>query len=260
MKVFPAVEVIDGAGVRIRRYIGAFPREIDPFLLLDEIKSSNPEDYRAGFPPHPHRGFQTITYMVKGRFRHKDSSGGEGVLEEGWVQWMNAGRGVVHSEMPLTDKGLLWGFQLWINNPASQKMSEPFYHSYPARRKTISEGVVLSDLVGDVMKEKGFYPLIYLHIQMDEGKTFKIDLPEENTTFVAVSEGIIELNGEEIRKGHLVVPECGKITIRSVSRSHLLLGSARPLREPIVRWGPFVMNSEEEIKRAVEDFRMGRFT
>ncbi|MDQ7082456.1 MAG: pirin-like C-terminal cupin domain-containing protein [Aquificota bacterium] len=162
--------------------------------------------------------------------------------------------------MPLTDRGLLWGFQLWINNPASYKMSDPFYHSFPAKRRTVSEGVVLYDLVGDVMRKKGFYPLTYLHIQMDAGRTFRIDLPEENATFLAVSEGTVVLNGEKIGGGHLAVPDSSGITIRSVSRSHILLGSAKPLGEPIVRWGPFVMTSEEEIRKAVEDFRTGKFT
>ncbi|RLJ69864.1 hypothetical protein BCF55_0121 [Hydrogenivirga caldilitoris] len=260
MRIYPAIKVTDGAGVKLRRYIGtSYLRELDPFLLLDEFKSSDPEDYTAGFPEHPHRGFQTLTYMIRGRFKHRDSTGAEGVLEDGWLQWMNAGRGVIHSEMPLMKEGLLWGFQLWLNNPKEKKLSEPFYFNFRAREIVRAEGIRVLDLVGEPYRERGFYPLTYLHVELEEGKEYAIELPPENNTFIALSEGRLYLKGTEVKPESVAVFK-GGVEVIALEKSVFLLGSAKPLGEPIARYGPFVMNTPEEIEEAIRDYREGLFS
>ncbi len=259
MRLFPAVRTTDGAGVRLRRYIGTnLLRDLDPFLLLDEIKSGDPEEFSGGFPDHPHRGFQTLTYMVRGRLKHRDSTGSEDTLEEGWVQWMNAGRGVIHSEMPVEGTGSLWCFQLWINNPRSLKMSEPFYRNFPVRILEASEERKVIDLVGDPLRKEGFYPVTCLHVYLRSGSHFSLDLPEENNTFLALSEGRLRAKAVEVPRGHVAVTK-GGVEVEALEDSNFLLCSAKPLGEPIVRWGPFVMNTWEEIDQAVKDLREGRF-
>lgn len=256
MEIFKAVEVTDGAGVRLLRYIGTpHLREIDPFLLLDEFKSDSPEDYKAGFPPHPHRGFQTLTYMIQGRFEHRDSTGERSTLESGHLQWMNAGKGVIHSEMPLMENGKLWGFQLWLNNPAKFKMSTPFYYNYRVQTLVEEEGLKIMDLVGKPVKKRGFYPLTYLHLELKSRRRFEIELEPEANSFIALSEGFLNLNGMELPETHIAVFRAAKVSLRAERDAVLLLGSARALGEPIVRWGPFVMNTPEEIEQAVRDFR-----
>ncbi len=258
MKVYPAVSTVDGAGVKLKRYIGtAYIRELDPFLLLDEIKSSDPKDYSAGFPDHPHRGFQTLTYMLRGRLKHRDSTGAEEVLEEGWLQWMNAGRGVIHSEMPFGEGSTFWGFQLWLNNPKEEKLSEPFYRSYPAKVLKEEEGIRILDLAYPIRKE-GFYPVLYLHVELAKGKEFKLSPEKDNNTFIALCEGRILIDGGEVGACSLIVPE-ENVNIKALEDSLFLIGSARPLNEPIARYGPFVMNTFEEIEQAIRDYREGRF-
>ncbi len=262
VEIFPAVEVFDGAGVRLKRYIGTqYIRELDPFLLLDEFKSQNPEDYRAGFPQHPHRGFQTLTYMIKGRFKHEDSTGAEGILKDGWLQWMNAGSGVIHSEMPIMENGFLWGFQLWLNNPSKLKMSDPFYYNFPAEEIEMTETYRVINLVGKPMKENGFYPFTYLHIELKKGAEYGIKLEKENNSFIALSEGKLRILPQdvEIPFSHLAVIKGDEIRIVAEENSVFLFASAKPLNEPIARWGPFVMNTMEEIERTIEDYRKGRF-
>lgn len=259
VQIYPAVELTDGAGVRLKRYIGTtYLRELDPFLLLDEFKSSDPADYTAGFPEHPHRGFQTLTYMIKGKFRHKDSTGAEGILEDGWLQWMNAGKGVIHSEMPLMKEGLLWGFQLWLNNPKEKKLSEPFYFNFRAEEVIIAEGVRVLDLVGEPYREKGFYPLTYLHVELGKEEEYAVELPSDNNTFIALSEGKLSLKEVEVRPTNVAVFR-GGAEVKALENSVFLIGSAKPLGEPVVRYGPFVMNTQEEIERALKDYRQGRF-
>lgn len=258
MKVYTALSTVDGAGVKLRRYIGAgYVDYLDPFLLLDEIKSSDPEDYRAGFPDHPHRGFQTLTYVVRGRLLHRDSTGAEGVLKEGWLQWMNAGRGVIHSEMPLGEEGTFWGFQLWLNNPKEKKLSEPFYRSYPAKILREEKGLRIVDLAYP-LSEEGFYPLLYLHVELSRGRGFSLPREEGTSTFLALSEGRILVEGEEVEAPRLLLPE-GGLKVIAMDDSFFLVGRARPLNEPVARYGPFVMNTFEEIERAVRDYREGLF-
>ncbi|WP_457599904.1 pirin family protein [Hydrogenivirga sp.] len=259
MRIYVPAEVRDGAGVRLRRYIGAGElRELDPFLLLDEFKSSDPEDYIGGFPEHPHRGFQTLTYMIRGRFKHRDSTGAEGVLEGGWLQWMNAGRGVLHSELPLMEKGFLWGFQLWLNNPREKKNSEPFYHNFPAELIEDSPRRKIIDLVGPPMRYEGFYPLTYLHVELKEEGDFKFSPTKGNNTFVALSEGEVLINSREVTAPALIVPE-GDFEVRALRDAVFLVGSARLLGEPVARWGPFVMNTMEEIEETIRRLKEGRF-
>ncbi len=254
MRVFRAVETLEGAGVKVRRYIGTQGlREYDPFLLLDEIKSYDPDDYMAGFPEHPHRGFQTLTYLVKGRLRHRDSTGLEEVLEGGQLQLMNAGRGVVHSEMPVGGEGF-WGFQLWLNNPRRLKMSEPFYLSYRAEEVPTDGGVMVMNLAGEPYSRKAFYPLIYLHISLPKGSSYSLDIPSDSNTFVLVSDGRVRLGEVDIEGQHIALTDSEVLHITALENSELLLGSAKPLGERVVRWGPFVMSTQEEIRKAMEDF------
>lgn len=260
MKVYPAVEVIDGAGVRLRRYIGSsYLRELDPFLLLDEFKSSNPEDYLKGFPEHPHRGFQTLTYIIKGRFQHRDSTGAEGIIEDGWLQWMNAGRGVLHSEMPLVSDGFLWGFQLWLNNPKDKKMSEPFYYNFPAQLIEDTALCQVWDLASGHIKEKGFYPLVYLHVKLKKGGKFSLLPKEGSNTFVALSEGIVSSGSLKVEAPALIAWNEDEIEITAIHDAVFIVGSAKPLKEPLARFGPFVMNTWEEIEQTLREYREGRF-
>lgn len=262
-RIIPGIEVIDGAGVRLRRYIGSpYLNYLDPFLLLDEFKSDNPEDYIAGFPPHPHRGFQTLTYMVWGSFEHKDSTGSTGRLNSGELQWMNAGSGVIHSEIPLMKEGLLWGYQLWLNSPAREKMSDPFYHNFKAIE--LNENDVRINLLsgifnGTEQRNWAYYHFLYLDIRLVEGSDFEYEIPGDVNSFCLVSEGQIKFpDGAKVNQHHLAVLDDGNlIKFTALKNSVVLLGCAKPLNEPVARWGPFVMNTAEEIYQAIEDYQKG---
>ncbi len=263
--IFPGMEVIDGAGVRLRRYIGTpYLNYLDPFPLLDEFKSDNPNDYIAGFPPHPHRGFQTLTYMINGEFEHWDSTGSKGTLISGGLQWMNAGSGVIHSEMPKMKNGLLWGFQLWLNSPAKEKMSDPFYHNFKAVELSEND-IKINLLAGEFMSLKqvnlAYYKFLYIDVRLIAGKDFEFELPDKTTCFCVVSEGLIEFPGNiKIEEGNLAVlsDDGNAIKFNALKDSVILIGCAPALNEPIARWGPFVMNTKEEIYQAIEDYQMGR--
>jgi len=263
-RIIPGIDVVDGAGVRLRRYIGSiYLNYLDPFLLLDEFKSDNPEDYIAGFPPHPHRGFQTLTYMISGDFEHKDSTGSSGILSSGGLQWMNAGSGVIHSEMPIMREGLLWGYQLWLNSPAREKMSDPFYHNYKAIE--LKEGDTRINLLSGAFNEIeqknwAHYPVIYLDIRLNKGEDFEYEIPEEMNAFCIVSEGAIEFpGGVRVREHQLVILADGNhVKFRAIKNSIVLIAGATPLNEPVARWGPFVMNTEEEIYQAIKDYQTGQ--
>jgi hypothetical protein len=263
-RIIPAMEVVDGAGVKLRRYIGTYYLNyLDPFLLLDEFKSDDPRDYIAGFPPHPHRGFQTLTYMVNGDFEHKDSTGSTGRLTSGGLQWMNAGSGVIHSEMPMMKDGLLWGYQLWLNLPAKEKWSDPFYHNYKAME--LKEGDIKINLLSGELseiKQKSWanYPVIYLDVRLKKGNSFEYEIPENMNAFCLVSEGMIELPEKvKVREHQLAILTDGNyIKFTALKDSVVLIGCAKPLNEPVARWGPFVMNTEKEIYQAIEDYQMGR--
>jgi redox-sensitive bicupin YhaK (pirin superfamily) len=263
----------DGAGVKLTRVIGQ-PRlpDLDPFLLLDEFGTDKAEDYIAGFPDHPHRGFETVTYMLDGRMRHKDNHGHEGVLEPGAVQWMTAGRGIVHSEMPEQREGRMRGFQLWMNLPARDKMTAPNYQEFGGDKLPVVErtGVNVKIIAGQLdgavgpVKQPATYP-IYMDIRLDAGVDFALPVPAGHSAFVYVYEGSLTVGASReaatIGAQELAVLGDGAEVQLSgrAPRSRAILVAGRPLREPVARYGPFVMNTREEIMQAFTDFQSGRF-
>ncbi|MDH4107354.1 MAG: pirin family protein [Gammaproteobacteria bacterium] len=269
--VTPGLPASDGAGVRMTRIIGTHALDhLDPFLLFDVFRSDDPDDYIAGFPPHPHRGFETVTYMFAGQMRHRDNAGNEGIIRPGGVQWMTAGRGIVHSEMPEQDQGLMWGTQLWVNLPAANKMVPPAYHEYPAdeipvetrdgdQRIAVIAGTTRLGTEGPVIGRPT--APIYLDIRLAAGRVFAEPLPEMHNAFAFVVQGRLDINGTRVDEGSLAVLGDGSIVeAESVSaEARFLLVSARALKEPIARGGPFVMNTQEELRRAFFDYQAGRF-
>lgn len=260
----------DGAGVRLTRLIGG-PQlpQLDPFLLLDDFRSENPDDYIGGFPPHPHRGFETVTYLLAGKLEHRDNAGHTGILEAGGVQWMTAGRGVIHSEMPQQQDGLMAGFQLWVNLPAKHKMTEPRYQEFDQRDIPLekrSVGVEIRVVAGETSQHTQgpvselMTPTLFFDITLDAGARFSEPVNENFSAFIYLVEGAIELAGDQIKERRLLVLGNGEqIEISALQPSRLILVAGQPLREPIARGGPFVMNSEEEIKQAFKDYQEGRF-
>ncbi|BAW80629.1 pirin [Candidatus Nitrosoglobus terrae] len=262
----------DGAGVRLRRIIGTSElSQLDPFLLFDEFHSDNADDYIAGFPNHPHRGFETVTYMLAGRMRHEDNQGNSGLLTAGSVQWMTAGRGIVHSEMPEQENGLLWGFQLWVNLPARDKMTAPRYQDIAPEaipEVKVKEGVWVKVIAGEVDSIKG--PItavatqpIYLDIKLQPKTTYKLDLPINHNAFVYVYGGAAQISAQAklVTQGELAVLGTGGLVTLAATDAdpvQLLLVAGQPLREPVARYGPFVMNTKDEIRAAMEDFQAGR--
>lgn len=269
----------DGAGVKLRRVIGTqqLP-DLDPFLMLDEFGTDRAEDYIAGFPDHPHRGFETVTYMLDGRMRHRDNHGNEGLLVPGAVQWMTAGRGLVHSEMPEQQQGRMRGFQLWVNLPAALKMGEPRYQEFAPERMPVvrpAEGVAVKIIAGEVADASGtavrgpiMQPAtdpLYLDIELVPDTSWELMLPGGHNAFVYVYEGAISVGtGEDARPvetGELGVLGGGEqLSLRSATDgARLILVAGRPLREPVARHGPFVMNTREELMQAFVDYQEGRF-
>jgi hypothetical protein len=261
-----------GAGVRLTRVIGGDAlSDLDPFLLLDEFRSENPGDYIAGFPDHPHRGFETVTYLIAGRLRHEDNKGHKGLLAAGSVQWMTAGRGIVHSEMPEQEDGLLQGFQLWINLPARSKMTPPRYQEIePAEIPEVAlpgggRARLIAGALGDVsgpIAAADTEPL-YLDLTLPQGVQAEIPVPAGHAAFAYVFEGAaaIGADGKVVPKGSLAVLGPGsRVSVRTEETSaRLLLVAGKPLGEPVARYGPFVMNTTAEIRTAIEDFQAGRF-
>lgn len=269
----------DGAGVKLRRVIGTSQLpDLDPFLMLDEFGTDRAEDYIAGFPDHPHRGFETVTYMLDGRMRHRDNHGNEGLLVPGAVQWMTAGRGLVHSEMPEQQEGLMRGFQLWVNLPAALKMSEPRYQEFaPERMPTVhpADGVTVKVIAGKVADANG-EPVrgpiaqpatdpLYLDIDFAPGAAWVFDLPVGHNAFVYVYEGAVSAGeGDDARpvetRALAVLGGGERLALRADGAgARLILVAGRPLREPVARHGPFVMNTREELMQAFVDFQEGRF-
>jgi redox-sensitive bicupin YhaK (pirin superfamily) len=245
--------------------------QLDPFLLLDEFRSDDANDYIAGFPNHPHRGFETVTYMLAGRMRHGDNQGNSGLLTAGSVQWMTAGRGIVHSEMPEQENGLLWGFQLWVNLPARDKMTAPRYQDIAPEAIPVvkaEDGVRVKVVAGEVNGVKGPVTAVatqpvYLDIELQPRMTYSPDLPPGHNAFVYVYAGTAQIGtpAEQIAQGELAVLGSGdsvELTAMDDAPAQLLLIAGQPLEEPVVRYGPFVMNTEDEIRQAVEDFQAGR--
>ncbi len=271
-KIYMPVKTSDGAGVRLQRSIGSMELDnLDPFLLLDEFKSDNPDDYIAGFPSHPHRGFETVTYMLAGSMKHKDSTGAEGELEAGSVQWMTAGRGVIHSEIPIQKDGLIWGFQLWVNLPAKDKMTNPRYQNIePDQVPEVKndDGTVTRVIAGDYNGVKGAVcgittdPL-YLDVHLSAGGNFQEPIPDEHTVFAYVYDGSVRFgdSSEPAKASSLVTFGAGEsIRATSADGGRFLLIAGHPIKEPIARGGPFVMNTQEEIMQAFADYRDGTLT
>ena len=261
----------DGAGVRMTRVIGT--RELDsfdPFLLLDEFRSDDPSDYLAGFPNHPRRGFETVTYMLAGRMRHGDSQGNEGLLGPGSVQWMTAGRGIVHSEFPEQQEGLMWGFQLWVNLPSKDKMTAPRYQDIqadgipeielgPGARARVLVGAVngVAGPVKDVATEP-----VYFDLHLARGASYTASLPERHNVFAYVYAGEAKMGAAAtlIARGELALTSHGGAlpVTAGPDGARLIVVGGRPLGEPVARYGPFVMNTVDELKQAFADYEAGR--
>jgi quercetin 2,3-dioxygenase len=278
-RVVKGMPTSDGAGVKLRRVIGQ-PQlpDLDPFLMLDEFGTDKAEDYIAGFPDHPHRGFETVTYMLDGRMRHRDNHGNEGVLVPGSVQWMTAGRGLVHSEMPEQQEGRMRGFQLWLNLPAREKMTQPKYQEFGPERiptATPSAGVTAKVIAGTVAGVAG--PILqpatdptYLDLSIEPGAAFSEPLPADYAAFLYVYEGTVSVGaGPEaitVRTHELaVLDEGSKVELTGVTAgadgksARAILVAGRPLKEPVAKYGPFVMNSRDELQQAFIDFQNGKF-
>ena len=273
-QVIPAIATSDGAGVKLLRSLGQSQQRLDPFLMLDEFSSMNADDYIAGFPDHPHRGFETVTYMLDGNMLHQDHLGNRGLLTSGSAQWMTAGRGIIHSEMPQQESGRMRGFQLWINLPAQKKMKPAAYRDIPpedipalnltqgGRVKVIAGTVQIENqtLVGPI-QGLSTEPL-FLDVQIQSGDCFTLPVPENHNAFIYAYEGNIMIGGEVLFT-HTVGIFCKgdeiKIYADTANAAFLIL-AARPLNEPIVQHGPFVMNTHEEIEQAISDYRNGKLT
>lgn len=276
LEIIPAQPSSDGAGVKLKRVFGGYRVErFDPFLLLDELGSDQPEDYMGGFPPHPHRGFETVTYLIKGKLQHRDHLGNQGLLEDGGVQWMTAGRGIIHSEMPQLSDGYLHGFQIWLNLPAEQKMKPAGYQDIPAKQIPVysENGVLIRAIAGRFSLNgealSGKYqssttePLI-LHLSLSPAEAISLDFDTRYTAQIYVFEGQLTLGETGIRVdserlARLTEGDRLIIENRGALPAQCLLLAGLPLREPIAQYGPFVMNSNEEIRRAISDYNGGTF-
>lgn len=271
-KLVQGLPTQDGAGVKLTRMIGTQQlSHLDPFLMLDCFESDRPDDYLAGFPSHPHRGFETVTYILNGRMRHKDNRGHEGVIEEGGVQWMTAGRGVIHSEMPEQREGLLKGFQLWVNLPAKDKMIEPHYQEHAADEiphETDEQGNVIRVIAGQTAAgtrgpvQTEATQATYLDISLVAGAVMTLPLSSDYEGFVYTLDGAVQIAADtrEVGIHQLAVLSAGDaIELRAEQASRLLLIAGKPIREPIAWGGPFVMNTREEVMQAFADFQANRF-
>jgi quercetin 2,3-dioxygenase len=275
-RVVRGMPTSDGAGVKLTRVIGQ-PQlaDLDPFLLLDEFGTDNPGDYIAGFPEHPHRGFETVTYMLDGRMRHRDNHGHEGLLVPGSVQWMTAGRGILHSEMPEQQEGRMRGFQLWVNLPARDKMTAPKYQEFGPDRIPVAKpaaGVQVKVIAGQVDGVRG--PIeqpatdpLYLDIELAPGAHFSQALPGDYAAFLYVFEGSVRLAGDDsgvtlVAHQLAVLGPGDRVELEGAAKgepARAILVAGRPLGEPVAKYGPFVMNTREELLRAFEDLQSGRF-
>jgi len=265
--------VMDGAGVKINRVLTQpLQRRLDPFLMLDNFGSDEANDYIAGFPNHPHRGFETVTYMIEGRMRHRDSAGNEGLLENGGVQWMTAGRGVIHSEIPEQQAGRMEGFQLWLNLPARDKMRAPWYKDFGAADVpsfTTPGGATVRVIAGSshgvagAVQRDGTEPL-YLDVELPAGASFSQPLPAGHNAFLYPYRGGLTTGGRQVPTRSMAIfanddaADGVQVQAGSDEPARFILIAGRPLNEPIAQYGPFVMNTQQELQQAVEDFRAGR--
>ena len=269
-KVIEPISASDGAGVKLKRSIGVEPNYFDPFLMLDEFGSENSEDYIAGFPPHPHRGIETVTYMLAGDFEHKDSTGGQGRMTAGDVQWMKTGSGIIHSEMPAMKEGKLHGFQLWINMPASMKMDKPEYHYIDADKMSVHKDndKQIKVIAGKFQKAEG--PIkkhnvepVYFDVELKKDKEFNFEIPSSHNSFIYLIEGEIKIGEkkhDKVKDSTLILLTNGeKLKVTSLTKAKFLLISGKPIGEQIARGGPFVMNTKQEILQAIDDYHNGNF-
>jgi len=260
----------DGAGVKLTRLVGT-PKlpDLDPILMLDTFRSDNPNDYVAGFPEHPHRGFETVSYMIKGSIAHLDNHGGKGIVTDGGVQWMTAGRGVAHSEMPAQTNGQLFGFQLWLNLPAKEKMRDPWYADIPASdipQIDLGGGNIAKLIVGEWNGVKGAGPdraiaPFFADVTLAANGSVDVPVPVGHNGFIYVFEGDARVGSETVRTGQLGVLSSGdKLHVEAEGQgARFLVVAGTPLREPIAKYGPFVMNTQDEIRHAIQDYQSGKF-
>jgi len=277
-KTIASKQTSDGAGVKLRRSIGSAPSiRLDPFLMLDEFGTDKPEDYIAGFPPHPHRGFETVTYMLDGHMRHEDHMGHIGELTEGGVQWMTAGRGVIHSEMPQQKEGRMRGFQLWINLPAAEKMKPANYRDIPAEDIPVVKtcGSQIKVIAGRFISDTGeaVGPInglttepIFYDVKLSAGQSFKTTLPSTHHAFIYSYEGSVQIGNQGSQKalpsqaaGILSSGDNVRVTTDAQPARFILL-AGKPLHEPVVQYGPFVMNTREQIEQAIHDYQNDTLT
>jgi len=269
--IITGVETSDGAGVKLTRVLTQnLQQRLDPFLMLDNFHSDDPDDYIAGFPDHPHRGFETVTYMIAGRMRHRDNAGHEGLLQNGGVQWMTAGRGIIHSEMPEQENGVMEGFQLWLNLPAQRKMIPAWYRDIPKSEipeYLTPEGVSVRVIAGTsngitgAMTREDTEPL-YIDIDLPAGSTFSTMIPATHNAFVYVYRGAITISSKALGENRMGIlantPQADGVTLSATVPAKAILVSGKPLGEPIMQHGPFVMNTKEEIYQAIRDYQEGR--
>ncbi len=262
----------DGAGVKLTRVLTHdLQRRLDPFLMLDAFRTDDPNDYIAGFPDHPHRGFETVTYMIAGRMRHRDNHGHQGLLENGGVQWMTAGRGIVHSEMPEQENGLMEGFQLWLNLPAKDKMCAAWYRDIKSAEipeYSTEPGTTVRVIAGEThgvtgaMTREATAPL-YLDIHLAAGQEFVQPLPPRHNAFVYVYRGEVTIGDTPVTEKKMAIlaneEAADGVVLRAAAPARALLIAGMPLSEPIAQYGPFVMNTQQEIYQAMADFQGGRF-
>jgi redox-sensitive bicupin YhaK (pirin superfamily) len=269
--IIEGVATSDGAGVKLTRVLtGKLQRRLDPFLMLDAFGSDNPDDYIAGFPDHPHRGFETVTYMLSGLMRHRDSAGHEGLLGSGGVQWMTAGRGVIHSEIPEQKDGVMEGFQLWLNLPAQNKMTEPWYRDFSSVQ--IPEYVTADNVTVRVISgssngvtgavTRQITEPLYLDVHVPAGASFATAIPNTHNAFIYVYRGAVNVGDVQVESRRMGIlsntATADSLRITATKEARFILVAGKPLNEPIVQYGPFVMNTQEEIHKALDDFRSGR--
>lgn len=262
----------DGAGVKLTRTIGSAQLSmLDPFLMLDCFESDQADDYIKGFPPHPHRGFETVTYMLDGKMRHQDNKGNEGVIASGGIQWMSAGRGIIHSEMPEQQDGLLKGFQLWVNLPAEAKMGEPNYQEHANDQipvEQLENGGQVKVIAGKTNNgtqgpiNNSYTQPSYFDVELTANRLFEQRLPEDHNAFIYVIEGQVKIAEQKIEQKMLGVLSKGELISIETSNSaaKFLLIAGKPLNEPVARSGPFVMNNQQELVQAFNDYKSGNFT
>ena len=269
-KIIDPIPSSDGAGVKLKRSIGVDPNYFDPFLMLDEFGSENKDDYIGGFPAHPHRGIETVTYMLQGEFEHEDSTGAKGRMSSGDVQWMKTGSGIIHSEMPAMSKGRLHGFQLWVNMPAKLKMSKPDYIYIDSNKmKTHKDNEKIVKVIAGKfentegpVKEHNIKP-IYFDVELQKNKELNFQLPPSHNAFIYLINGEIKIgekSHERVKNSKLILLTNGeKLRVLGVSKAKFLLIAGEPIGEEIARGGPFVMNTKSEILQAVQDYHNGTF-